>query len=43
MLKSLKGCGIYRDTFNRETRDQYVDKTALLTGWIHFKFPTMQQ
>jgi len=39
MLKFLKGCWIYQDMFDRETRDRYVDKTALLTGWIHLKFP----
>ena len=30
MLKSRKGCGIYRDTVNREARDRYADKIGTI-------------
>ena len=39
MLKSRKGCGIYRDTLNREARDRYVDKIGTIEGLDPYELP----
>lgn len=32
MLKSKKGCGIYRDTLQKEARDRYLQKMGFING-----------
>ena len=32
MLKAKKGCGIYRDTLQKEASDRYLQKMSILNG-----------
>ena len=32
MLKAKKGCGIYRDTLQKEARDRYLQKMGFING-----------
>lgn len=42
MLKSRKGCGIYRDTLSRDARDRYVDKIGTINGLDQYENPNKE-
>lgn len=42
MLKSRKGCGIYRDTLNKEARDRYMDKIGTINGLDPYEVPNKE-
>lgn len=42
MLKCKKGCGIYRDTLQKEARDRYMEKIGLINGLDPYEVPSKE-
>lgn len=42
MLKANKGCGIYRNTLQKEARDRYLQKMSYINGLDPYEVPTKE-